>query len=224
MRSLTASSLLPLALALATQFAASPAQAANPVACRPLNAGLTDEQRPRIDQWLRQERPGGDFTVDHSCNIDGRRAVVAVADYSGLNSAAYVADFSGAAVAMRRIAEGAIETPVLFTMPGGGRSLVYVSQQPDRGLMLRAFKSVDLADGQTRTLYEAHYDSRRRGCRANSGVERVLIAVAARPSDVNRDGVADLIIDREQEDCATGKTERGELVFLATPDGFRPRR
>lgn len=198
-------------------------RAADPIACRQLNAGLTEEQRPKLDRWLRQERPGGDFTIDYTCNVDGKRAVVAVADYNGLASAAYVGDFSGESVRMRRLVEGRIETPVIFALPGGGRSLVYVTQQPDRGLMLRGFKATDLGDGPTQTLYEAHYDARRGGCLASPGMSRVLLAIAARPSDVNKDGNPDLIIEREQEDCATRKIDRRELVFLATPEGFRPR-
>ncbi|MGE0154619.1 MAG: hypothetical protein AB7R90_18525 [Reyranellaceae bacterium] len=202
---------------------AQQAQAADPVVCRQLNAGLTEEQRPKLERWLRQERPGGDFTVDYTCNVDGKTAVVAIADYNGLASAAYVGDFSGAVLRLRRLVEGRVETPVVFALPGGGRSLVYVVQQPDRGLMLRAFKATDLAEGRTQTLYEAHYDSRQGGCAAAGGVPRVLIAVAARPSDVDKDGNPDLVIDREQEDCATRRTDRRELVFLATPEGFRPR-
>jgi hypothetical protein len=198
--------------------------AADPIPCRQLNAGLLEEQRPKLDRWLRQERPGGDFTVDYSCNVDGKTAIVAIADYSGLSSAAYVGDFSGENLRMRRLVEGRVETPVIFTRPGGGRSLVFVAQQPDRGLMLRAFKSIDLAEGPTQTLYEAHYDARRGGCAATSGVPRVLVAIAARPSDVNKDGNPDLILDREQEDCASRQTDRRELVFLITPEGFRPQR
>lgn len=219
MRSLFALALGAVLLALPL----SQSRAADPIACRQLNAGLTDDQRPKIERWLRQERPGGDFTVDYSCNIDGKTAVVAVADYTGLASAAYVADLSGANARLRRLVEGRIETPVIFTRPGGGRSLVYVMQQPDRGLMLRAFKATDLAEGGAQTLYEAHYDARRGGCQAANGVPRVLLAIAARPSDVNKDGNPDLIIDREQEDCATRQTDRRELVFLVTPEGFRPR-
>lgn len=209
------------ALALAC-FAALPAHAADPIPCRQLNAGLSPEQRPKLDRWLRQERPGGDYTVDYSCNVDGKRAVIAIADYNGLASAAYVGDFSGETVRMRRVVEGRLETPVVFALPGGGHSLVYVVQQPDRGLMLRAFKATDLAEGATQTLYEAHFDARHNGC-AGASVPRVLLAIAARPSDVNKDGNPDLIIDREQEDCATRQTDRRELVFLATPQGFRPR-
>jgi hypothetical protein len=52
----------------------------------------------------------------------------------------------------------------------------------------------------------------------------VLVAIAARPSDVNKDGNPDLILDREQEDCASRQTDRRELVFLITPEGFRPQR
>jgi hypothetical protein len=199
------------------------AQAADPIACQQLNAGLTQEQRPKLDRWLRQAHPGGDFTVDYSCNIDGKTAIVAIADYRGLANAAYVADFSGETARARRLVQGRIETPVIFTMPGGGRSLVYVVQQPERGLMLRAFMASDIAEGRTQTLYQAHFDARRGGCAATAGVPRVLLAVAARPSDVNKDGNPDLIIDREQEDCATRQTDRRDLVFLATPEGFRPR-
>lgn len=199
------------------------AHAADPIACRQLNAGLTDAQRPQLDRWMRQTKPGGDFTIDYTCSIDDKRAVVAVADYNGLASTVYVGDFTDTGLRMRRLVEERIETPVVFPLPGGGHSLVYVVQQPERGLMLRAFRATDLAEGQTQILYEAHYDARGGGCRATPGVPRVLLAIAARPSDVNKDGTADLIIDREQQDCATGKVDRRELVFLATPEGFRPR-
>jgi hypothetical protein len=197
------------------------AQAADPIVCQQLSAGLTPEQRPKLERWLRQAHPGGDFTIDYSCNIDGKIAVVAIADYRGLANAAYVADFSGDSARARRLVEGRIETPVILTMPGGGRNLVYVVQQPERGLMLRAFMATDIAEGRTQTLYQAHFDARGGGCAATNGVPRVLLA--ARPSDVNKDGNPDLIIDREQEDCATRKTDRRDLVFLATPEGLRPR-
>ena len=204
-------------------FAVDPAHAAPAVACRQLNAGMTDSQRPRVDEWMRRQRPGGDFSIDHSCDVDGKRAIVSVSDYNGLDSAVYVAEFGENALRMRKLVDGAVETPVLFTLPGGKRSLVFVSQRPDRGLLLRAFKAVGLDGGTPATLFQAHYDPRRGGCRATPSVPSVVIAVAARPGDANKDGNPDLILDREIEDCATGKTDRRELVFLATPDGFRAR-
>lgn len=221
MRACLALPLLAFALAV---FAPLAGHAAEPIVCRQLNAGLSDAQRPQLDRWMRQAKPGGDFTVDYTCSLDDKRAVVAVADYNGLSSAVYVASFSDDdGLRMRRLFEERIETPVIFPRPGGGHSLVHVVQQPERGLMRRAFRATDLAEGQTQILYEAHYDARGGGCRATPGVPRVLLAIAARPSDVNKDGIADLIIDREEEDCATSRIDRRELVFLATPEGFRPR-
>jgi hypothetical protein len=214
---------LPLCALLLASLAPATASAADPIACQQLNAGLTAEQRPKLDRWLRQEHPGGDFTIDYSCNIDGKTGIVAIADYRGLSNAAYAVDFSGDTARARQLVTGRIETPVIFSMPGGGRSLVYVQQEPNRGLMLRAFMATDIAEGRTQTLYQAHFDARRGGCAATAGVPRVLSAIAARPSDVNKDGNPDLIIDREQEDCASRQTDRRELVFLATPEGFRPR-
>lgn len=223
MRIVFALAVLAASLLTAGPIVSDEARAAGPVACRQLNAGLTDSQRPRVDDWRRQQRPGGDFTIDHTCDVDGKRAIVAIADYNGLDSAVYLAEFGESGLRMRKLIDGAIESPVLFTLPGGARSLVYVTQRPDRGLLLRAFKSIDLAGGAPRILFEAHYDSRGGGCRASPGVPSVLVAIAARPSDANKDGHADLILDREIETCSTGRTERGELIFLATPDGFRPR-
>lgn len=226
MRPLNCLAALALTLLASSVLLPGVADAADPLACSRLNAGLTDEQRPVVDQWVRQQFPGGDFSIDHTCDIDGKRAIVALSDYNGLQSAVYVAEFGEGGVRSRKLIDGAVETPVLFPLPGGGRSLVHVAQRPDRGLLLRGFRATDVETGETRTLYEAHYDSRRRGCAfaRTLGVPVVLVAIAARASHADGDRIADLIIDREQEDCATARTDRRELVFLARPDGWQARR
>ena len=66
---------------------ASLAQAADPVPCQRLNAALSEEQRKKTVTWLRQEFPGTDFTIDHSCKVDAKRVAIAVIDFSGVQSA-----------------------------------------------------------------------------------------------------------------------------------------
>lgn len=215
-----------LALIGGLSFAGQTAQAAGPAPCARLNAALNPDQVRLAVAWLRRQFPGGDFTVDYSCSVDPKHALLAIADYAGLQSAVYALSFDDGRSQGKSIVDGAVESPVVLTLPGGQRSLFFAQQAPDGDLLLRSYRIVGLEGGTPETLYEAHYDPQQRGCAyaAGKGAKRVLIAAAVRFADVNKDGTPDIVIDREQEDCASGKSERSELTFLATPQGWRPRR
>ncbi len=211
-------------LALAGPFA-SAARAADPQPCQRLNAALDQDQRRKTNAWLHQEFPGPDFTIAFSCRVDAKRVAVAVSDFGGLQSSVYVLDISGDAAQPRKVLEGAVESPVVLRRPGGAFDLFFVQQQPEKGLLLRSYRVVDLDGGRVDTLFEAHFDNQSRGCAyaGPAGVARVLTAAAVRFADMNKDGTADIVIDREIQDCASGKSQRADQVFLATPQGWRPR-
>lgn len=204
-------------------FAAGPARAADPQPCQRLNAALNEDQRKKAVAWLRQEFPGTNFTFDYTCKVDAKRIAVAVTDFVGLQSAVYVLDVSRDQAEARKLLDGAVETPVVLARPGGGLDLFFVQQQPDKGLLLRSYGVVSLEGGKVDTLFEAHFDPQSRGCAGANGVPRVLVAAAVRFTDTNKDGAPDIVLDREIEDCAARKSQRADQVFLATPQGWRPR-
>ena len=86
---------LPLCALLLAALAPATASAADPIACQQLNAGLTAEQRPKLDRWLRQTYPGGDFTIDYTCNIDDKRALGPYSTVASSSSQASVCGCSG---------------------------------------------------------------------------------------------------------------------------------
>ena len=134
-------------------------------------------------------------------------------------------DISGDVTQPRKLVDGNIESPVVLGRPGGGLDLFFVQQQPENALMLRSYRIVDLATGKIDTLFEAAFDVRQRGCAfaATAGAKRVLVAAAVRFTDTNKDGNPDIVLDREIEDCSSRQAARAEQVFLATPQGWRPR-
>jgi hypothetical protein len=137
-----------------------------------------------------------------------------------------VLDVSGSTAQPHKVLDGAVESPVVLGRPGGGADLFFVQQEPDKGLLLRTYRIVDLdGGGRPTTLFEAHFDTQARGCAyaGPAGIRRVLVAAAVRFVDMNKDGTADIVLDREIQDCATGKSQRADQVFLATPQGWRPR-
>jgi hypothetical protein len=217
--------LLSVLAVLLVSIAAERAYAADPLPCQRLNAALNDDQRKKAMTWLRQEFPGTNFTLDYTCKVDAKRIAIAVVDFVGLQSAVYVLDVSREQAEARKLVEGAVESPVVLARPGGALDLFFVQQQPDRSLLLRSYRVVSLEGGPTDTLFEADFDPQQRGCAnaATAGVSRVLVAAAVRFTDVNKDGTPDIVLDREIEDCASRKSQRADQVFLATPQGWRPR-
>ncbi len=205
--------------------AANAVRAADPVPCQRLNAALNEDQRKKAVTWLHQEFPGTNFTLDYTCKVDAKRIAVAVVDFVGLQSAVYLLDVSGEAAQPRKLLEGGIEAPVVLARPGGALDLFFVQQQPEKSLLLRSYRVVDLDSGKIDTLFEALFDSQQRGCAyaAGAGATRVLVAAAVRFTDMNKDGTPDIVLDREIEDCATHKSQRADQVFLATPQGWRPK-
>jgi hypothetical protein len=221
----TAKFLFVLFGALLLLAAAPRSYAADPVPCQRLTAALNEDQRKKAMTWLRHEFPGTDFSLDYTCKVDAKRIAVSVADFGGLQNSVYVLDVSGDVAQARHLVDGGIESPVVLSRPGGGLDLFFVQQQPDKTLFLRSYRVISLEGGTANTLFEAHFDAQGRGCAnaAATGVPRILVAAAVRFSDVNKDGTPDIVLDREVEDCASRKSQRAEQVFLATPQGWRPR-
>jgi hypothetical protein len=217
--------LLSLIGAVALLAVASQVEAADARPCQRLNAALDVDQRKKAIAWLHQEFPGTDFSLDYSCKVDAKRVAIAVVDFGGLQSAVYVLDVSGDAAQPRKLVDGAVEAPVVLTRPGGGLDLFYVQQEPDKTVLLRSYRVIGLDGSGPTTLFEADFDPRQRGCAfaAGAGVQRMLVAAAVRFTDMNKDGTPDIVIDREIEDCATHKSQRADQIFLATPQGWRPR-
>ncbi len=215
--------LLSLLGALLLLAAAERVQAAEPQPCQRLNAALNEDQRKKAVAWLRQEFPGTNFSFDYTCKVDAKRIAVAVVDFVGLQSAVYLLDVSRDEAEPRKLVEGAVEAPVVLARPGGGLDLFFVQQQPDKALLLRSYRIANLDSGALDTLFEIHFDPQSRGCANAPGLPRVLVAAALRFADMNKDGTPDIVLDREIEDCATHKNQRGDQVFLATPQGWRPR-
>lgn len=198
--------------------------AAPPQICARTQSALEAEQRQKVAAWIRRMPQASDLSVDYVCTVGRARAVIALSDFNGLESSVQVVDLAAPALEGYVLVDGAVEAPAIVTLPDGRPTLFYVDQEPERGLLKRRYSVVGLEEGsRPQVLYTGHYDPRRRGCAGLSGIDRVMTAAGAGFTDLNGDGVPDIVIDREETDCATGRTARTQDGFLATPQGWRRR-
>ncbi len=205
-----------ITLALLGALAGLPAAGAA-ASCTDTSDDLPRPLERKLEGWMKDN---GIDSIGTSCRIGRTTFVLLVPSAGRIAQGLYLYDAAGGDPT--RLVGGSPGVVGTVTDKAGTPHLIVRSVDMTRGVMWEGYLLVDLRTRATKELFSGEQDGESGGCSRHEllRISRATRAATVEMGDANGDGVTDIVIQAEEEECKTERIVAVTQTFTAMAPGF----